>query len=887
MNPYPEDETQTNSPGCAPASEASVPAVPGHYVIERQLGRGGMGAVWLALDTRLGRRVALKFPRAEHAGAEQIERFTREARAASALNHPNIITIYEVGECLGQRFIAMEYIDGITLSHKSAGGLLPLPGVVELGRQILAALEAAHQAGIVHRDLKPDNIMIRPDGLVKVLDFGIAHMEGRVELSVAPGAAPTGGESETVTLALVGTPHYMSPEQALAQPVDARSDIFSLGVILYELIAGERPFSAATPEGLHLERLERKPPPLSPPAVDVVLQQALAKRPENRYTSAREFSAALQSLVATPVGQRAWGWKYLGIAAAALVALAGIAYRYFPAARRASIGPPPEAVAFTTFPGTKAYSSFSPDGRQIAFSWVGDPPQPNGVRSIYIKAIGADEPMRLTEPSGVDEILPAWSPDGKQIAFWRGRDIYIAPAARGGAARKIREAGKGVSWSAEGKSLAIVSVPPPDQGSSIQVLDLSSGVVRTLTNPKFPQFDHDPEFSPDGRWISFLRYFSSGVVEVFVVPAGGGEVRQVTRDRRLVDGHTWTADSREIVFASLRAGGRALWRIIADGSSVPQRIETSGRSPSLPAISRHGNRLAFTDSWTDINLYLYKSGGFTHQPAAFSAPRSVVASTRDEHTPRISPDGRKLAFISNRSGAEEIWVSSIDGSAASQLTRLQAPSLGSVAWSPDGQWLAFDSTLGSSNDVYLMTAGGGKPIRFTPDDEFNEAIPSFSRDGKFLYFFSDRTGQRQIYRQAINGGRPQGAPVQITTGGGMEGYETPDGRYFVFTRNRGVYGLWAVPVGGGKEFLYHSKAGYWRSWGISKAGLYYITKEDAPRQILRFRPFPGEREYALFTVPKEPVWTFPGLSMSDDGQSVVFAQQDLVVNDIMLIENFR
>jgi Tol biopolymer transport system component len=221
------------------------------------------------------------------------------------------------------------------------------------------------------------------------------------------------------------------------------------------------------------------------------------------------------------------------------------------------------------------------------------------------------------------------------------------------------------------------------------------------------------------------------------------------------------------------------------------------------------------------------------------------------------------------------------------LTRMTAPSLGSPAWSPDGRWIAFDTRVGSSSDVYVVSSGGDTMRRFTPDDGVNEGAPVFSRDGKHLYFASNRSGKGNYYRQRIVDGQPVGEAVQLTTSGALDGFETPDGNWFVVGRGRANYGLLAVPVEGGPERPYHDRAGYWRSWGINSLGLYYITKENTPRQTAVLEPFGRKLSVPLFQIEREPLWYQPGLSMSEDGRLVAFAQRDHVINELLMVENFR
>ncbi|HEY2953512.1 MAG TPA: protein kinase, partial [Verrucomicrobiae bacterium] len=396
------------------------PAVPvlgttvGRYQVLSLLGAGAMGEVYLAHDTSLDRQVALKLlPRQYTQDPERVARFVREAKAASSLNHPNIITIYETGQIGDTWFISAEYIPGGTLRDRMANGVLPSQAI-EIVLQCAGALAAAHRAGVVHRDIKPENIMVRPDGVAKVVDFGLARMvEARPESMKA-----------TQTGSVMGTPRYMSPEQAHGQKPDARSDIFSLGAVLYEMIAGRPAFPGATAAEVFAALLDSEPDAAGAGPLDGVIYRALAKDPAARYQSMEEFAGALrsfdaaepQAIAARP--SRRWQFSSAARKAAfttALVAVAGLAGYSWMALHNAR---PSEALAIvpltTTF-GSKQYPAFSPDARRIAFSWRASNKETN---HIYVKPVANGEPVQLTFGSEEDT-FPTWSPDGRQIAFCR------------------------------------------------------------------------------------------------------------------------------------------------------------------------------------------------------------------------------------------------------------------------------------------------------------------------------------------------------------------------------------------------------------------------------------------------------------------------------------
>ena len=888
------------------------------YEVLAPIGAGGMGEVYLARDTQLERRVALKLlPPQFTQDTSRLQRFIREAKAASALNHPNIITIHEVGEAetpLGRtHFIVTEFIAGVTLRERLRHGKPALREALAITRQIGAALAAAHEAGIVHRDIKPENVMVRPDGLVKVLDFGLARVvERRLDDS---DPAATRKSMHTGTGVVMGTPRYMSPEQARGLKVDARSDVFSLGVVLYEMVSGALPFPGATSAEVFAALLDKEPAPLTafapetPDELERIVGKALRKEVEERHQTIAELLADLDQagpsletaravnrpaasgkLIAAK-SKAATGPRRLGLYAFSAVLLLGIlgSAVYWMMRSDKTAGLPPRIVPFASFPGSKDHACFSPDGSQIAFAWTGRRDDVHVSRDIYIKVIGAGEPLRLTA-TPEDERNPVWSPDGRHIAFLRqggpAKGVYLIPAL-GGQERRIGDGVYTLSWSADGRTLVTCSRPTPEQpNSNLILLSVETGEQRVLTQTAMPISDGLAAFSPDGKQIAFLRSFSLSAREVFTIPASGGAPRQLTFDKRPLFGLTWTGDSREIVFCANLGGGPSLWRINASGGA-PERMSL-GVNPASPAVSRQGNKLAWTENYADTNIYRYESLGFagSDAPGKFSSPERLIFSTREDHSQQFSPDGEKIVFVSSRTGSDEIWVCDRDGGNLRQLTFFDGPPTGTPRWSPDGRSIVFDSRVEGSPDIYVISIEGGPLHRLTTEAS-SDNTPSWSRDSRWIYFSSNRGGKNldNMWKMPSAGG----PATQLTFSGAHEGCESPDGRLFYFSKKGWVYGLWSVPVEGGEEkpVPEFNRIGYWRSWGVLPQGIYFITKEDAPPQTIRFYSFATQRITPLATVEKAPLDVQPGLAMSPDGRWLLYAQRDQTVNDIMLMENFR
>jgi Tol biopolymer transport system component len=880
-----------------PAPTEELGATLGHYEILSLRGRGGMAEVYLARDVRLGRRVALKLLSARLLSEPtHLRRFLREAQAASALNHPNIVTIYEIGTERGLHYIAMEYVEGPTLRERLRAPLEPAEAV-QIALQALSGLEAAHRSGVVHRDVKPENIMIRADGVVKLVDFGIARIA-----RVAGADADPVAHTETNTI--IGTPRYMSPEQARGRPTDSRTDIFSFGVVLYEMLAARPPFGGVTSAEVFAALLEREPPPVRelPPAIahtcDRLFARALAKSPEDRYRTVGEMAAdlrrmekqvaAMAPLATIEANRRPQSFRTRrrigAIAAAALAVTMAVAYWLEPprlnwfARDEALVSKP-----ITSFPGTKEWVSFSPDGSQIAFAWSG--PEGNGNHHIYVQVIGAGEPVQITH-APQDELFPQWSPDGKQIAFARSigwkNYIYIV-SALGGRERSLGEAGKGLAWFPNGKELVSAGPPGREGPGGLVRVSVDTGQRRRLTDARQP--DSLPVVSPDGRMVAFTRSQTTSAREVFVIPADGGEARQLTFDKRITNGQAWTADSRELVFSSDRKGVGILWRIAARGGP-PRLLSMVGDPGTYPVISLRGNQLAYIERSQDTNIWRYKGPGYRAdgELAPFGSPEPFIASSQEDDSPAISPDGSKIAFVSTRTGSQEIWACDPDGSHAVQLTRFDGTSVGSPSWSPDSRTIAFDARVAGYPAIYLVGLDGAPPRQLTLDKS-NNVVPNWSHDGRWVYYCSGRTGTYQIWKQPPEGGKA----VQVTRGGAFDSLESPDGKLLYFRRGSGEAGVWSVPVDGGPEspVSEFSQASNWRAWGVTQQGFYFIVRQPGDRQTLRFYSSRTRRTVPVATLDKAPMWNSPVIGLSPDGRTLLYAQRDHSRNDIMLIDNFR
>jgi len=862
-----------------------------HYQVVEKLGEGGMGVVYKARDTHLDRFIAIKvLPAEKVADPERKRRFVQEAKAASALNHPNIVHIYDISSQAGVDFIAMEYVPGKTLDQLIPRKGMRLNEALKYAVQVTDALSRAHAAGIVHRDLKPSNIMVDEHGLVKVLDFGLAKL--------TEAAAP-GEDEPTRTLrprteegTIVGTVAYMSPEQAQGKPVDARSDIFSFGTLLYEMVTGRRAFHGDTKISILAAIINQEPAPLSgevPRDLEKIITRCLRKDPVRRFQHMADLKVELEEVklesesgtLAAEAPARARRRRRWLLAVAAAVPLLAVAGWFF--LRKASAPlPPPSVVPLTSYPGSELYPSFSPDGNQVAFAWDGEK-QDNF--DIYVKLVGSGTPLRLTTDPASDR-SPAWSPDGRQIAFVRQQgnqaSVYlISPL--GGAERKLadfRPTGlQSISWSPDAKWLAVAELEP-QAANGIFLVPVERGEKHRLTTNRV-SFDHCPALSPDGRFLAYASCSGPFSCDVHLLELGPdflpkGPPRRLTQQGLYIQGIAWTADGRSLVYAASRHVGidTYLWRLPISGAAEPERLELAGSQARHPAIARVGKRLVYTQGGGDADIWKFEAGA----PA-----KNFISSTLPENNPQFSPDGQRIAFGSSRSGTYEIWVSNQDGSNLVQLTDRLGGHQGSPRWSPDGRWIAFDSQGEAGHfDIYVIDAAGGQPRRLTshPSDEHS---PSWSRDGKWVYFTSNRSGKYEIWRIPAAGGES----AQITDNGGYVAFESWDAKTLYYTKYSGSTSsgpLFAKALaGGGEQKVLDSVLS--GGFVAFEDGIYHIARADKEgAYLLRFFEFATGKTRVL-TMIEGQLWG--GLNVSPDRKTALFTVGKPINYDLMLIENFR
>ncbi len=766
-----------------------------HYQTLSLLGAGGMGRVYLARDTRLGRQVALKLlPTQYTQDAERVSRFKTEAQAASALNHPNLLTIYDVGEAAGTHFIATEYVEGQTLRQLLQRGPLSPEQVVEIALQLADALAAAHTAGIVHRDIKPENVMLRPDGYVKVLDFGLAKL---TETS-NPQFAIHNPQSLTEPGKVMGTISYMSPEQALGQIVDQRTDIFSLGVVLYELLAGVQPFKGNSEAATYNAILNYAPPSLTktvahlPSEFAAIIERTLEKDRDLRYQTAADLRAALKRLQrdsashdrAVAVPQAKAVWRRWWFSAAMLLLVAGGAYFWQQRANRPAIESSrspvtalPRDVSFTPqtdLAGAEYFPTLSPAGQTLIYA-----SQEAGNWDLWRQTIGQRERVNLTKDAPGDDTQPAFSPDGKQVAFRSSRDgggLFVLDLVSQ-RVRKITNEGFNPTWSADGAEIAYgttsVTVVEGRATSQIWIVRIATGEKRLLTNQDAAQ----PAWSPTGERIAFW----GDRADLWTIAASGGAAVRVTTDPAIDWNPCWSADGKYLYFISDRSGSMNLWRVALDEPSgqvlgAPEPATTPATDMLHLSIARESGRLAYVRRTKQRRLQALPFDPVN--ATVRGAPVFITRGTGFATHPSVSRDGQWLTYSSSGGSQEDIYIIRTDGSGLRQLTNDAAKDR-VPRWSPDGKRIAFFSDRGGKNEIWAVAPHDNAALaQLTFVGSGRAVFPTWSPNGHTLAYYLYGQGSFLVdVRQQWEQQTPQPIGIAGTLEAGLGVWDwSPDGK---------------------------------------------------------------------------------------------------------------
>jgi eukaryotic-like serine/threonine-protein kinase len=712
----------------------------GDYEVQQLIGSGGMGEVYRARDTRLGRDVAIKvLPAVLSHDPDRLRRFEQEARAAAALNHPNILAVFQMGTYEDAPYLVSELLEGSTLRSLVLRGPLPVRKAIDFGVQIARGLAAAHEKGIAHRDLKPENLFVTKDGRVKILDFGLAKLTQ--QQPVADQSAPT-VSVETEPGVVMGTVGYMAPEQVRGSAADHRADIFAFGAILYEMLTGKRAFQKPTSAETMSAILNGDPPSISqimpsiPLALERLVHRCLEKNPEQRFQSASDLGFALEALsdsgsasapgVAPTSKRRIYWWAAVAVILVAS-ALATILYR----TRSPKAPITPTLTQLTWDSGLTTDPALSPDGKLLAYA---SDRSGEGHLDIYVRQVGGGEPLRLTRGPG-DKRDPTFSPDGTTIAFHSEQDggLYLV-STLGGVPRKLAPEGRHPQFSPDGTWIAygVGTIAESElsirNAASIYVVASAGGVPRQLQS-EFVAAAY-PVWSPDGEHLLFLGNPDNAkppeeMIDWWVTPLRGGQaiktgVLDVTRKAKLGGGldvypwvlvaPAWEPDGKGLIFSARSGDSTNLWQIGISRTTFkvegsPQRLTSGAAQEEMPSAAWGPGgkvRLAFAN--VTENLDIWSLPIEPNQGRVTGELKRLTQDTAVDFIPALSPDGNKMAWVSGRSGAQEIWIRNLKTGEESPITGSRK-----AKWlprfSPDGSKVSFSEIP----NIYTVAAGGGFP----------------------------------------------------------------------------------------------------------------------------------------------------------------------------------
>jgi len=872
------------------------------YEVISWLGSGGMGEVYLAHDEKLDRKIALKLlPVHFTTNQQRLRRFEQEARAASGLNHPNIITIYELGQVENRNFIATEFIDGETLRQRMKRSPLSLQESLDIAIQVCSALAAAHKAGIVHRDIKPENIMLRPDGYVKVLDFGLAKLTQQEETPTAPGAA----EKSDVSSGLVmGTVRYMSPEQAQGPKVDRRSDVFSLGVVLYEMLTGHAPFEGKTSSDLISAIISEEPPPLShyaPGTADGLQQiivKALSKDKEARYQTAEELLVDLKKLkegsTGSSVAHLIRGMKQhkpaasLGVAVI-VVAITGILFGFYKSFKLRSSNIPFQNMKVTklTSFGHVDNPAISPDGKYVAYVKGG------GGSSIWLRVVGTTSEVEIVPATKAVFFGTTFSPDGKYIAYgaYLGGEhssTYLVPVLGGSAKKLPLKGAPGVSFSPNGQRLAYLYNNLPEGKTSLVIANADGTGERDVVTRQAPDYYWTairPSWSPDAKLVACVgQNGTESFPHIFAVNVETGAETPITAQRwSNMRGIDWLPDMSGLLTVATEETSSIpqIW-YIAYPSGNERRVTNDTVSYCGIDTTADGSALVTTKTEFPFSISVMPVNGTESTPGTSSTLSIDSGSTRIIESSNMAggafirlawaPNGR-IVYMSEESGNDDIWSMNADGSDRRQLTTDPhwdtSPDV-----SPDGRYIVFMSNRAGAENIWLMDIDGGNQRRLT--NKHVERSPVFSADSKWVFFEGWETGKGTIWKVPVEGGEL----VQVITDLSFNPAVSSDGSLLAYD---GSGELVIASSAGGQPIKTFEPRGGMYQWVPGRQLLSYLSAETGVNSIWVQSPYGGEPQQLLDFKEWDPVLTY---AWSRDVKQVAVVRGN-PTSDIILVSEIK
>ena len=862
-----------------------------HYIIVEKLGDGGMGTVYRAKDIRLLRHVAIKLLRPElMVDKKKRLRFIKEAQTASSLNHPNICTIHDINEDNDQHFIVMELVEGKTLREiLEDRKMLPESELIEIAVKICQALSAVHEKGISHRDIKPENIMIANSGLVKVMDFGLAKLATEYVESVAEMDGNQSWRKEyldnvvTNLSGLLGTVHYMSPEQAQGEDVDPRSDIFSLGIMLYELLTGEKPFIGKTNLDV-LTKIIKETSEIDSqsgivsPEFKSIISRALEKNADDRYQNINELLQDLIQLKTDKFASSNGSVKNeisgskrttLFVSILAIVIVVVLVVYLSNNYRQKDTEHLMHTTRFTSYPGAELYPAFSPDGNSVAFSWNG--PDQNNM-DIYIKRKEGGNPVRLTTNPSADW-NPEWSGDGRIIAFTRPfpdiprtYDIFIIPSTGGQEQKVGRISPMGnipnLSWSKDNKFIFFSQWAPKDTSVAVFKVSLETQNVEQVTSPPAEVLgDLSPRVSPDGKYIGFIRKKMSDSVDIYIQKFDNGEIQRVVSENAEIKSFSWGKNSRSIIYTANLDGTSALWKTDISGKRKEKIL--SGISVNNPDYSPSGNSIVYNEYAANSNIWKMDLQNPDKEVLLISS------STMENLNPDISPDGARIVFSSDRTGTHNIWMCNSDGTEQTQLTFF------------DNQIKPGNAYWSSLNNKILISFRSDDYVLDLPDGQLKELgdigiYPIWAQNGRD-YYVSVYPGTN-LYFLSEDGKNKK----QITRKMGL--YAKLSGDYLYYFKHYDQRVIWRVKTDGTQEepILQNIEGLGISTWDVTSNGIYFYRWNNGSktlffldlktREIKEIRNIPG----AVGSIEVDP-----------DGQYLLYSKSEAGWSDLILVENIE